>query len=92
MGISNYICRTKRKSKNYINIRFIDSGNNKTRIHFLNVGWREGNEWDKTYEYFVTTWGNVVLARYQYRFANGPIDWKTHNDYPAFYLVKNDFE
>ena len=39
------------------------------------VGWGDGGEWDKAYDYFDRAW-DAVLANLQKRFAEGPIDWK----------------
>jgi uncharacterized protein YndB with AHSA1/START domain len=48
---------------------------NQTLIHFTNVGWGEGDEWDASYKTFKHDW-DVVLGRLKLRFAKGPIDWK----------------
>ena len=35
----------------------------------------EGGEWDKAYSYFSNAW-RWVLGMLEYRFNNGPVDWK----------------
>jgi uncharacterized protein YndB with AHSA1/START domain len=47
----------------------------RTRLRFTHLGWGEGADWDKAYEYFDHAWGGVVLPRLQRRFEKGPIDW-----------------
>ena len=46
-----------------------------TRVRVAHSGWREGEEWDATYEFFDRTW-DLDLARMQHRFSSGPIDWR----------------
>jgi hypothetical protein len=38
------------------------------------LGWGDGGEWDKAYDYFNKAWDNV-LANLQKRFVSGPVDW-----------------
>lgn len=77
----------RNNQKTIINIRFYDAGNGKTKVHFLNTGWGVGEDWQKGYEYFTQAWGNVVLARLQYRFDHGPVDWDNPPDYSEFALA-----
>jgi uncharacterized protein YndB with AHSA1/START domain len=63
-----------RKQRTVVILRFEREGDNATRVHLHHVGWGEGGEWDKTYDYFSKAWPNV-LANLQKRFTNGPIDW-----------------
>lgn len=45
-----------------------------TRVTLRQTGWKEGEEWDKAYDYLAA--GNAqLLATLQRRFENGPIDW-----------------
>jgi uncharacterized protein YndB with AHSA1/START domain len=48
-----------------------------TRLRFTHAGWGEGPEWDAAYAYFDDAWSTFVLPMLVYRFANGPIDWKS---------------
>lgn len=65
-------------------IRFEELHSNRTKVTFIQTGWGEGEEWDKCYDYFENAWGNVVLARYRYRFENGPVDWSNVPDYSGY--------
>jgi uncharacterized protein YndB with AHSA1/START domain len=47
----------------------------RTRLVFTHLGWGQGADWDKAYEYFDHAWGAVVLPRLKYRFEKGPVDW-----------------
>ncbi|MBI3665757.1 MAG: SRPBCC domain-containing protein [Acidobacteria bacterium] len=55
-------------------LRFEELGPRKVRVHFTELGWGEGEQWDKVYNYFVEAW-DVVLGRLKHRFASGPLDW-----------------
>ncbi len=44
------------------------------KVHFTQLGWGEGEQWDKVFDYFTEAW-DIVLGRLQYRFSAGPIDW-----------------
>src|SRR5262249_15960737 len=44
-------------------------------VHLVQTGWKNGDEWDKAFEYLAK--GNAQLLNALYdRFLNGPIDWK----------------
>lgn len=45
-----------------------------TLVTLHHVGWGDGGEWDKTFDYFSQAWPNV-LGNLQKRFVSGPIDW-----------------
>ncbi len=64
-----------RKEHTRVTVHFEPVSKNETRVTLEHTGWKEGKEWQKAYEYFNAVWGQVVLARLQYRFVNGPIDW-----------------
>jgi len=63
-----------RKQRTIVILRFQPEGEGKTRVHLHHVGWGEGGEWDKAYDYFSNAWPRV-LANLQKRFAEGPVDW-----------------
>jgi uncharacterized protein YndB with AHSA1/START domain/uncharacterized protein YciI len=52
-------------------------GADQTHLRFTQLGWGEGEEWDKAYAYFDHAWGAVVLPRLVWRFEHGPLDWKS---------------
>lgn len=47
----------------------------KTRVTLVHLGWQAGESWQKALKYFDKAW-DLVLGRLQYRFLNGPLDWK----------------
>jgi uncharacterized protein YndB with AHSA1/START domain len=47
----------------------------KTQVSMVHLGWQMGEEWQKALQYFDRAW-EVVLGRLQYRFQQGPLDWK----------------
>lgn len=53
---------------------------NRTRFRFTQLGWGEGPDWDKAYDYFDQAWNAVVLPRLKRRFETGPLDWKAVPD------------
>lgn len=55
-------------------LRLEPAGDYQTRVQLHHVGWGDGGEWDKTYDYFTRAWP-AVLANLHKRFASGPIDW-----------------
>ena len=63
-----------RKQRTVVIVRFAAVSENETRVTLTHVGWGDGGEWDKAFNYFDRAWG-VVLGNLQKRFAEGPIDW-----------------
>ena len=63
-----------RKKRTVVILRFQPEPDGKTRVHLHHVGWGDGGEWDKAYDYFSAAWPRV-LANLQKRFAEGPVDW-----------------
>ncbi len=56
-------------------LRFKPISEAQTRVSLYQIGWGEGEEWDKAFDYFEKAWKQVVLPRLQHRFKVGPIDW-----------------
>ncbi len=49
-------------------------GDTATAVRLTQTGWRDGDEWDKAYDYLAK--GNAqLLGQLRYRFKVGPIDW-----------------
>lgn len=44
------------------------------QLHLVHSSFLEGEEWDEFFEFSNWNW-DLVLGRFQYRFAVGPIDW-----------------
>jgi uncharacterized protein YndB with AHSA1/START domain len=63
-----------RAQRTVVIVRFKPLGDAETQVSMAHVGWGDGGEWDKAYDYFDKAWGNV-LANLQKRFVSGPIDW-----------------
>jgi uncharacterized protein YndB with AHSA1/START domain len=64
-----------RLQRTVVIVRMEPAGERETRVRLTHLGWGDGGEWDKAYDYFDRAWGNV-LANLQKRFNEGPIDWK----------------
>jgi len=64
-----------RKQRTVVIVRLIARGDALTDVTLYHVGWGEGGEWDKAYDYFAKAWPNV-LKNLQKRFDTGPVDWK----------------
>jgi uncharacterized protein YndB with AHSA1/START domain len=64
-----------RQQRTMVIVRLEPLGERETRVRLTHLGWGEGGEWDKAYDYFDRAWGNV-LANLQKRFTDGPIDWR----------------
>lgn len=54
----------------------------RTRLVLFHVGWGDGAEWDRAYDYFDHAWRATVLPRLRQRFAVGPIDWDHELELP----------
>lgn len=64
-----------RKQRTVVIVRFISRGDVLTDVTLHHIGWGEGGEWDKAYDYFVRAWPSV-LKNLKKRFDDGPVDWK----------------
>jgi uncharacterized protein YndB with AHSA1/START domain len=64
-----------RGKRTVVILDFTPTGERETRLRFTQLGWGEGPDWDKAYDYFDHAWGAVVLPRLVLRFEKGPIDW-----------------
>jgi uncharacterized protein YndB with AHSA1/START domain len=54
--------------------RMVASGPDSTLVELDQTGWKEGEEWDKAYDYLAK--GNTqLLETLRRRFVDGPIDW-----------------
>ena len=63
-----------RKQRSVVIVRLIPRGDALTDVTLYHIGWGEGGEWDKAYDYFAKAWPNV-LKNLQKRFDSGPVDW-----------------
>ncbi len=63
-----------RKQRTVVIVRFQSRGDQLTEVTLHHVGWGDGGEWDKAFDYFAKVWPGV-LKNLQKRFEGGPIDW-----------------
>jgi uncharacterized protein YndB with AHSA1/START domain len=64
---------TVRATRTHARFTFESRGNS-TLVKLEQSGWKDGEEWDKAYEYLFP--GNpYLLATLHRRFVNGPLDW-----------------
>jgi uncharacterized protein YndB with AHSA1/START domain len=61
-----------RKKRTQVVIRFIEEGEDQTRLELSHVGWGTEPEWGGVYDYFDAAWGSVV-ENCRKRFAEGPL-------------------
>ncbi len=66
-----------RKQRTMVIVRLHPVSEAETKVTLHQVGWGDGGEWDKTYEYFGKAW-SYVLGNLKKRFEQGPIDWTPH--------------
>lgn len=63
-----------RQQRTVVIVRFKPAGDGETQVTMTHLGWGDGGEWDKAFDYFNKAW-DAVLANLQKRFVSGPIDW-----------------
>jgi len=61
-------------ARTWVVVTLAEAGQNQVRVRLTQLGWQNGEAWDKGYAYFQRAW-DVVLGRLEKRFASGPIDW-----------------
>ena len=64
-----------RKQRTVVIVRFISRGDVLTDVTLHHVGWGEGGEWDKAFDYLSKAWPSV-LKNLKKRFDDGPVYWK----------------
>ena len=72
---------TVRGQRTHVIVRFFETDIEETQITLRHDGWGNGGEWDESFDYFTSAWGEVVLPRLKYRFVHGPIDWENPPDF-----------
>ena len=63
-----------RKQRTAVIVRLEPVGTSQTMVKIHHVGWGDGGEWDKAFDYFSKAWPRVLLGL-QERFQKGPKDW-----------------
>lgn len=56
-----------------VEVRFEEVDAAHTRVRLVHSGWRDGEDWDRGFEYFQRAW-DIVLDRLEERFRSGPVD------------------
>jgi uncharacterized protein YndB with AHSA1/START domain len=65
---------TVRAERTTATFRFLPQGSGSTLVQLDQTGWKEGEEWDKAYDYLAK--GNAqLLETLRRRFVDGPLDW-----------------
>jgi uncharacterized protein YndB with AHSA1/START domain len=64
----------RKGQRTWVVVQFFPCSQNEVRVRLTHIGWKEGAEWDKVFQYFKRAW-DIVLGRLAYRFSAGPIDW-----------------
>ena len=60
----------------WVVLQFYPLAQGQTRVRLTHLGWMEGEEWEKVFQYFLRAW-DIVLGRLVHMFSTGePIDWK----------------
>jgi len=68
--------REQMQKHTWVVVQFYPVGQDRTRVRLTHLGWREGEEWEKVYQYFLRAW-DVVLGRLEHKFSTGkPINWE----------------
>lgn len=63
-----------RQERTWVVVTFEPLETGQVKVSLTHLGWKEGEEWEKAFQYFTRAW-DVVLERLRQRFAAGPVDW-----------------
>ncbi|MDD2772095.1 MAG: SRPBCC domain-containing protein [Elusimicrobiales bacterium] len=58
----------------WVVVQFSDAGDGLVKVRLTHLGWKEGEEWDKAFNYFQRAW-DFVFDNLKRRFSDGPVDW-----------------
>jgi len=68
--------RQQKQEHTWVVLQFYPLVQGQTRVRLTHLGWREGEEWEKVFQYFLRAW-DIVLGRLERMFSTGePIDWE----------------
>lgn len=60
----------------WVVVQFYPLEQSQTRVRLIHLGWREGEEWENVFQYFLRAW-DIVLGRLEHIFSTGEqIDWE----------------
>ena len=65
----------------WVVVQFSPLAKDQVKVRLTHLGWREGEEWEKVFQYFSRAW-DVVLGRLERMFLVGPIDWENPYSHP----------
>ena len=66
----------------WVVVQFHPIGQGQVIVRLTHLGWREGEEWEKVFKYFLRAW-DIVLGRLEHMFSTGkPIDWENPYSHP----------
>jgi uncharacterized protein YndB with AHSA1/START domain len=60
--------------RTWVVVQFSVCDQERVSVRLTHLGWRDGAEWEKVYQYFQSAW-DIVLGRLEYRYSSGVIDW-----------------
>jgi uncharacterized protein YndB with AHSA1/START domain len=66
---------TVRCQYTWVVVQIRDIGDGRVKVALSHLGWCEGEEWNKVYDYFDRAWGHV-LGWLEKRLTTGPLDWR----------------
>jgi len=68
--------RQQMRKHTWVVLQFYPLAKDQTRVRLTHLGWREGDEWEKVFQYFLRAW-DIVLGRLERLFSTEkPIDWE----------------
>jgi uncharacterized protein YndB with AHSA1/START domain len=68
--------RQQKRKHTWVVLQFYPLVQDQTRVKLTHLGWREGEEWEKVFQYFLRAW-DIVLGRLEHMFSTGEqIDWE----------------
>lgn len=69
------------QARTHVVLRFDDVADGKTRVRFVQLGWREGDAWNQGYDYFTAAWTKVLTRLGEY-FRDHPESRSAENASP----------
>jgi uncharacterized protein YndB with AHSA1/START domain len=76
------------KKHTWVVVQFYPVARDQTKVRLTHLGWKEGEEWEKVFQYFMRAW-DIVLGRLEHMFSTGkPVDWRNPYSPPKHNLSK----
>jgi uncharacterized protein YndB with AHSA1/START domain len=68
--------KEQERKHTWVVVQFYPFAKEQTRVRLTHLGWKEGEEWEKVFQYFLRAW-DIVLGRLEHMFSTGKsIDWE----------------